>query len=776
MSTAARNRCSGVRSFIVCFYCNENFRSLTTLLKHSCSAEEKISLGWESHETVSDVNDVDLSKVDWDINDADLSQENWESHETVSDTNDCDLGQENSVSFLSESNVSNAYENSLSGTETDCKQLSSETKSNATRQEITDSEVPEKQLSEIDVVREKVTKLASDVSEKQLLETNVDVIREKVTELASGASEKQPLEEISGVIKEVPDLIASDGSGKQSSDTNSDVVTEVNDVACDSSKKQLLVASSGTEQNIAEVEPNTDDEFNRPFPDLVSKVLQYYEKQSTPDSCCKSPSTEIEFQSSSLPLPTVESSSPRHDNTQIVCITTDVCNKGLPSDTACNIYEDVITQKESDALKQDARGLESHDFNMCSRPSSPEVDSSDRFSRSSSVGMDLDDSMGCDDDQAESNDSDISNAVSLAGKKSNELKHDHVQIELHASKINDKSLPTENLNITKHGSVILKPCYVKVHDIFKSLSNSKLSPKKICSRKKKYHVCDICYKFFRLRGDLNIHYLIHTSVKPYVCNLCGKSFIKQCNLFAHHLAHTITRNHVCSICKKSFPKRSLLLRHKLIHTKEKPFACDKCDKSYTVKSSLTEHYLSHSDERPFICEICSASFHNKRYLRKHYYKHQRKENVCEFCFKTFKRKHHLDEHYNIHVNDRPNECKICGKSFHLLLTLNKHFAVAHRNERDLLFREKVKTFVDCISGKDPVIQKIEKAAIVDKAAKTAIKKNEKSAVIDKGEKNPVKKIEKSSLDSKSKETAPYSTRRKSLTPKKYLQSDSFILY
>ncbi|GBO15763.1 Zinc finger protein 175 [Araneus ventricosus] len=793
MNTAARNRCPGIRSFIVCFYCNENFRSLSSLLKHCCSAEEKISLDWEPYGAVSDTNDVDLTQEDWephetisDLNDVDLSQEDWEPHETVSDTNDCDLGQDNSVSSESVSNVSNVCENSLP--ETECEQP---TKSNTARQETID--------------------LASDAPGKQLLEANVNVVRVEVTKLASDESEKQSSEANSGVIKEVTDL-TSDASEKQSSEANSYVVKEVTDLASDASKKQLSVASSGAEQKIAEVDPNADDDFDRASPDLVSKVLQYYEKQTkqgTPDSCCKSSSTEMEFQSSRSPLPTVESGSPRHDNTQIECSATDICSKGLSSDTKCDTYGENIIQKESDALKPDAKGLDSHDSNMCSGPSSPEVDSSDMCSRSSSIGMDLD-SLGCSADQAESNDSDVYSTLSLSNKKSNELKHDHVRAELHASEISGKSLPEENLNIIKHGSVILKPCYVKVHDIFKSLSNSKLSPKKIFSWKKKYHVCDVCYKFFRLRSDLNIHYLIHTCVKPYVCNICGKSFIKQCNLFAHHLAHTIKRHHVCSVCKKAFPKKSLLLRHKLTHTKEKPFACDKCNKSYSVKSSLNEHYLSHSDERPFICEICSASFNNKRYLRKHYYKHQRKENVCEFCFKVFKRKHHLDEHYNIHINDRPHECKICGKSFHLLLTLNKHYTVAHRNERDRIFQKNIKDLVDCIGGKDPVIQKIEKSTVFDEAEKTPVKKIEKStvvnegektpvkkieksavvdkgekapvkkigksAVVDKGEKTAVKKIEKSSVDDKSKETVPYSTRRKSFTPRKYLQPGSFVLY
>lgn len=113
--------------------------------------------------------------------------------------------------------------------------------------------------------------------------------------------------------------------------------------------------------------------------------------------------------------------------------------------------------------------------------------------------------------------------------------------------------------------------------------------------------CTVCHKWFRKKGGLNLHSLIHTGEKPFRCDQPG--------------------------CGQGFNQRGNLKRHERLHTGEKPFQCayPGCEKRFTQGTSLAGHHMSHTGLKPFQCQHpgCSEKFIRKDYLVQHERKHER---------------------------------------------------------------------------------------------------------------------------------------------------------
>ncbi|XP_072034332.1 uncharacterized protein [Amphiura filiformis] len=133
-------------------------------------------------------------------------------------------------------------------------------------------------------------------------------------------------------------------------------------------------------------------------------------------------------------------------------------------------------------------------------------------------------------------------------------------------------------------------------------------------------VCDLCGKFFTVRGSWHKHLRTHEAEKTgnrWVCKICGKNYHLRNALTSHMKYHSTKRPHVCEVCGKSFKDAYGLKRHHRIHVTAKPYVCQLCGKGFTQQYNLKGHVRMHTGEKPFQCDMCSAAFTHNGSLKCH---------------------------------------------------------------------------------------------------------------------------------------------------------------
>lgn len=180
--------------------------------------------------------------------------------------------------------------------------------------------------------------------------------------------------------------------------------------------------------------------------------------------------------------------------------------------------------------------------------------------------------------------------------------------------------------------------------------------------------CPSCPKRYRQEHSLKQHlFKSHNVPEAYnfECKICKKSFKCKENLVQHKRIHSGEKPYECKICKKRFNHSSYINIHMRTHTKEKPFQCSICDTTYISQSKLTAHMKAHNGIRPHLCKSCDRTFRTPADLRDHFRSEHTDERPfeCKICGRGFAKQKLLLQHHFLHTDIKKFQCRFCPMAF-----------------------------------------------------------------------------------------------------------------
>lgn len=198
------------------------------------------------------------------------------------------------------------------------------------------------------------------------------------------------------------------------------------------------------------------------------------------------------------------------------------------------------------------------------------------------------------------------------------------------------------------------------------------------------HKCQMCKKNFSDRASLKTHLVIH---KTHICEVCGHGFLKRSYLVDHQAVHGTEKKFKCKFCDKMFRTRTVLVAHKRRHVNPGRCICDHCGKRFNDNSTLKTHImLLHIKERNFKCVICGLTFPLKSTLEKHVQRHLNRETgeqkfPCDQCHMRYKDKSSLNRHKLVKHSgiDVRVRCEYCEKSYTTITKLTRHKKLHHKD-------------------------------------------------------------------------------------------------
>lgn len=163
-----------------------------------------------------------------------------------------------------------------------------------------------------------------------------------------------------------------------------------------------------------------------------------------------------------------------------------------------------------------------------------------------------------------------------------------------------------------------------------------------------------CGKVFRGCERLTQHHSIHTGEKSYKCTMYGNCFSVSSAL---HRGFILMRNpaNVRNMGRHFTLPHTLLYGREFILVKTH-FVCQKCRKLLVNSYQLTVLYGVHSDERPYECKECGKTFGLHGRLTRHQTTHSCKKPVEYYKARRLLHALQASKTSEYSCCEKPNEC------------------------------------------------------------------------------------------------------------------------
>ena len=185
-----------------------------------------------------------------------------------------------------------------------------------------------------------------------------------------------------------------------------------------------------------------------------------------------------------------------------------------------------------------------------------------------------------------------------------------------------------------------------------------------------------------VNGSGSIGKKVKVEKKTHRCELCNKEFDRAKYLKRHiKTCHKSAVNDgLCKHCGLVFAKSSLLRKHQReVHSTKKTNTCFICSQTFTDLEGHMKSVHQKMSLQPLKCPHCWWATGDVLEYKKHVAKHVGEEKPfdCKDCGKRFRTKMLYGMHIRIHERGFRYACSVCGHRFNQASNLKRHMATNH---------------------------------------------------------------------------------------------------